>query len=341
MRRRFAASALGLAVSFAAPRSDASEIGHYVGGLANIRDLAVPADPGFYVAVYNYGYVTSRLNDARGREIDSATLVGPRGRRLTLNVDIDVELYALAPLFMWVSDWNILGARYAAYVGPSFSNTSIAAALSLESRTGRQVDTGGFGVGDLYVQPVWLGWGLEHFDFAFGLGFYAPVGKYDVRTVDIPRLGEIKAEAATNIGLGFWTQQTQLSGYWYPWANKATAVALALTHEVNGKKEDFDITPGQNLTLNWGVSQYLPLTTDQTLLLEIGPAGYDTWQVTEDSGDDVSDPGVKDEVHAVGGQIGLTYVPWTLVVNLHYFHEYEAVDRFEGEAFGLTVAKKF
>jgi hypothetical protein len=46
-------------------------------------------------------------------------------------------------------------------------------------------------------------------------------------------------------------------------------------------------------------------------------------------------------VHAVGGQLGLTYVPWTLVLNFHYFHEYEAVDRFEGDVSGLTVAKKF
>jgi hypothetical protein len=161
-----------------------------------------------------------------------------------------------------------------------------------------------------------------------------------VNSITLPRLGTIKAEALDNIGLGFWTQQTQVAGYWYPWATKATALGVGLTHEVHGEKEDFDITPGQNLTVNWGISQYLPLTSDQTLLLEIGPAGYDSWQVTEDSGDDVRFH-ARDEVHAVGGQLGLTYVPWTLVLNFHYFHEYEAVDRFEGDVSGLTVAKKF
>jgi len=30
------------------------------------------------------------------------------------------------------------------------------------------------------------------------------------------------------------------------------------------------VIPGQHLTLNWGISEYLPLSKDQTLLLEIG-----------------------------------------------------------------------
>ena len=78
------------------------------------------------------------------------------------------------------------------------------------------------------------------------------------------------AEAADNIGLGFWTHQLQGAVTWYPWAHKATAVLAALTYEIHGDKEDFDLTPGQNLTWNWGISQFLPLQKDQKLLLEVG-----------------------------------------------------------------------
>ena len=60
--------------------------------------------------------------------------------------------------------------------------------------------------------------------------------------------------------------------------NKGTAVITALTYETNGKKKDFNLTPGDNLTLNWGLSQFFPLKKDMSLLLEVGPAGYDTWQ---------------------------------------------------------------
>ncbi len=47
-------------------------------------------------------------------------------------------------------------------------------------------------------------------------------------------------------------------------------------------------------------------------LLEVGPAGYDTWQITGDS--DSAASTTRDQVHAVGGQLGLTYLPWVLSV---------------------------
>jgi hypothetical protein len=113
----------------------------------------------------------------------------------------------------------------------------------------------------------------------------------------------------------------------------------ALTYEIHGEKEDFALTPGQSLTLNWGVSQYLPLRKDQQLLLEVGPAGYSSWQVTEDSGRAAN--AVKDEVHGVGGQLGLAYVPWKAALNFHYFYEFAAQDRFQGQSIGLNFAIKF
>jgi hypothetical protein len=102
---------------------------------------------------------------------------------------------------------------------------------------------------------------------ALGYGFYAPVGQYNPEQVTLPVIGEITTEAADNIGLGFWTHQLQGAGAWYPWEDKRMAVAGALTYEIHGKKEDFDLTPGQNLTLNWGVSEYLPLSKEDSLLL--------------------------------------------------------------------------
>ena len=123
--------------------------------------------------------------------------------------------------------------------------------------------------------------------------------------------------------------------------HKATAVTAALTYEIHHKKADFDLTPGQNLTLNWGLSQFLPLTRDQKLLLEVGPAGYSSWQISDDTGSDAKNSDVHDEVHAVGGQLGLAYLPWLASLNFHAFYEFAAKDRFQGQAFGISLAKKF
>ena len=165
-----------------------------------------------------------------------------------LDVDVDLDIYVLAPAFLWVSPWKLLGAKYGAYITPAFANSSVGAALATVTGRGVDAETSTFAMGDLFVQPLWLGWTLTHWDFAFGYGFYAPVGKYDTSTVTLPGGATVTAESADNIGLGFWTHQLQGVVTWYPWAHKATAVVTALTYEIHGNKEDFDLTPGQNLT---------------------------------------------------------------------------------------------
>ena len=95
----------------------------------------------------------------------------------------------------------------------------------------------------------------------------------------MPIVGDVTVEAADNIGYGFWTHQFQGAATWYHWADRRMAVAGALTYEANGKKEDFDLTPGDIVTLNWGVDQYLPVRSNENLLLDLGIAGYSSWQV--------------------------------------------------------------
>jgi hypothetical protein len=159
--------------------------------------------------------------------------------------------------------------------------------------------------------------------------------------MNFPLLGRsITVASPDNIGLGFWTNQFQGSGYWYPWADKRMAIGGALTYEVHSQKEDFNITPGQDLTLNWGISQYLPLTKDKKFLAEVGPTGYDSWQITDSSGQGSADS-VHEQVHAVGAQLGLSYVPWNLALNFHYLYEYYSEDRFQGQVLGLNFYVKW
>jgi len=315
------------------------EVGHFAPGVLGIRDFVMP-EPGWYGALYSYKYSTTQLNDADGNEIKSITINPGPGPGTTVDLDVDVNVGVIAPTIMWVSNWKILGANYGAFISPSFSNTSVGASLSIQTGSGRSTDANQFGVGDLYIEPLWLTWTKEHFDVAFAYGFYAPVGKYNTSTFTIPAIGSFTAEDADNIGLGFWTHQLQAAASWYPWSDRRMEVATALTYEVHGNKKDYDLKPGQNLSLNWGISQYLPLKSDQTLLLEIGPAGYNSWQITYDSGADAVNPPTKDAVHAVGGQLGLTQVTWNAAVNFHYFYEFSAKDRFRGSSIGLNVAIK-
>ena len=78
-----------------------------------------------------------------------------------------------------------------------------------------------------------------------------------------------------------------------------------------------------------------------TLLLEVGPSGYDSWQVSDDSGADAAKPAVKDQAHAVGLQVGLTQVPWNAALNFRYMSEFSSRNRFQGHSFGVNLAIKF
>ena len=318
----------------------AGTVGHYNGGVMDIRDYAVP-DPGFYGMVYNYYYTSDRLNDGNGNQINSITIKPGPGPGVTLPVSVNVNIYALSPVLLWVAPWQFHGVKYGAYIAPTFVNANPSAEISTIFGSGRNPSVSQFSPGDLFVQPVWLGLTLTNWDFALGYGFYAPVGTYNTSTINLPVVGPVKYASPDNTGLGFWTHQIQGAAYWYPWADKRMAVMTALTYEINQKNEDFDVTPGQTLTLNWGISEYLPLTKDQKLLLEVGPTGYDSFQVTHDTGSDARNASVLDQVQSVGCQAGLSYVPWNTALNFLYFNEYSSVGRFQGQSFSLNLLIKF
>ena len=318
----------------------AAEIGHFNPGVANIRDYALPS-PGIYGVVYNYKYSTSRLNDANGNEVSSVTIQGPRGGTATLNIDVDFSAYALVPAFMWVAKPKVLGGHYGAYFSPTFSNNSINAAISRETGAGLSGSAGQFNIGDIFVQPLWLGWSGKHYDASYGYAFYIPSGKYGTTTKDLPVVGPVKIEAPDNTGYGFWTNQNQGSLYLYPWADKRMAIQNMLTWEIHRNKRNFDLTPGQSLSWNWGASQYLPLKKDNSALLEVGFAGYSSCQVSDDSGTDAVNPSVHDRVHAVGVQAGVISVKRVMALNFRWFHEFSSVDRFQGNSIGLNFSLKF
>ncbi len=340
MRRTVSFGFVILIAAVATMTAYASEIGHFSAGVPNLRDMVVPA-PGFYATAYNYAYTTDRLNDADGNKIDSVTLGGGILPAVELDLKVDVSAYVLAVPVIWVTNQKVLGAQYGAYFTPAFTNSSINGALSSASGVGGSISAGQFNIGDIFVQPVWLGWHGKHYDVAYGYGFYVPAGKYRTKTVTVPVIGPVKTESPDNTGLGFWTNQNQGAVYLYPWADKRLAIENVLTWEIHRKKRGFDLTPGQTLTWNWGASQYLPLKKDQSLLLEAGLAGYSTFQVSDDTGAASVNPAVHDRAHAIGLQAGLTSVKRTMALNFHWLQEISAVDRFQGRVLGGSFTFKF
>ena len=82
---------LAVALCAAARTAQAAEIGHFNGGILNIRDYFVP-ESGLYGGLYNYFYHTGRLNDRHGDAIHSVTINPRGGRGVTVGVDVDVDV---------------------------------------------------------------------------------------------------------------------------------------------------------------------------------------------------------------------------------------------------------
>jgi hypothetical protein len=263
------------------------------------------------------------LKDKNGNKTNSVEIDGQ-----IINVEVDLDLYVTIPMFIYVPEKKVLGANYGFMIAPSFGNVSLQSAL--ESATNpeftQDIDESGFGLGDAYVRPVWLGWNFGQVDLATAYSIYVPIGKFE-------------DGAADNVGLGMWTHEFQLAGAYYLGEQRGTALSIAGTYEIHSNKEDVDIRPGSHFSLNYGISQFLPV--NETVLGELSILGTGQWQVTEDSGSDATNKDVKDQAYSIGLQGSLTYLPWGVNLSLHWMHEFEAEDRFEGDYIFLYLSASF
>lgn len=296
----------------------AYEIGHYFAGLQNVDDFFLPAPElgELIYAQYNLYYGSDTFRNHKGDKIDKITLNGPLGNPKTIRVNVDVDLWTVAPLLMWAPKQKIAGARYGAYAVVPFGGPSLEANLDARIGQGRKVEESNVGLADLFVQPLWLEWRLGRADVSVGYGFYAPTGDY-------------KAGAPDNVGLGFWEHQIQ-GAVRVPFDAARTLTGVVVwTAEINHNKQDVDITPGPQMTVNWGLRKNVWNDWCQFAVL-----GYDSWQLADDAGSDAAAAlrRYHDQVHAAGVQLG---VP-KLGLAAKYVHEYGARDRFEGQMFTLT-----
>jgi len=284
-----------------------AQVLHYQPGVSNIRDFFL-ATPGFAYAQYNTYYASNTLKDPNGVTVDADTIAG--------FVADETRVFTIAPELSWNPGLELLGLAYTFVVSPSFANSHVGA----HREGGGELEQDQFGNGDLMVQPLWIGGGWKHTYLSGGYAFYAPIGKYTPNAPD-------------NIGLGFWSHQLQFGGYYLPNANEGTVVMLMTTYEFAGEQEGTDITPGDHLSLEWGLGQKLGTRW------RLGGSGYLQWQVTGATG--VPDPDARDRVYAAGGQVAFWPIIERFYLSGRLLAEFGARDRFQGLLGTFSLAYTF
>lgn len=273
--------------------------GLYPIGVEGLKSGTLPP-PGFYLRDYNLAYYSDRLNDAHGDKVP---------------VDFEAFVYANAIRPIWITDFKILGANYGCDVLVPFLYKNVKVG-------GDRDDT--FNLGDIFIEPVTLSWHWQRADAGIGYGIWAPTGNVD------------QGSLTGGTGQDTWTHMFTAGGTVYFDAEKTWALSALARYEINHESDDYNITPGDVLSLEGGLSKAF------TPAFEAGVWAFYQGQVTEDD----ADAGVlvsreKDQVVGVGPEVVWFWEKAGLFVSLRYAYEVLAEDRPEGHRGTLTLTKKF
>lgn len=233
-----------------------------------------------------------------------------------LDVDFDVTVFASAHRFIWVTPVKILG-------GDFLMDTTIPLIYTDIDIDAAGISDNAFGLGDVCVEPFALSWHGSRYDAAFGVAGYLPVGQYDEDDPASP-------------GKDFWTAMLTLGGTYYFDEHKTWSASILGRYEIHSEKGSADVTPGNDFHFEWGLGKTL------AKLWEVGAAGYCQWQVTDDTGSDVTwDKSDHDRVYAAGPEISRFFPSLMFGLSLRHLWEFDAVDRSEGHVTVLTITKVF
>lgn len=285
--------------------------GHILGAMGLQSGTQTPENT-LSVYVPGYFYSASSLRNANG---DKA-IVNP-----------NINMFITGVGASYVSDFKILGANYGATVLLAFASNRIQG-NTLDSKTS-------IALTDTYIVPVQLGWHNKRADFVFSYQIYLPTGKFDMGASDNSGLGMFMNEFSAGTTLFFNDKKT------------VHFSALA-SYEINGKKKDTDIKTGDLLSIEGGLGKtfYMmnPEKTAPKGILNAGLIYYLQYKVTNDQ---IPVPVFgtietnKDRVGGIGAEINYFHIGCSTSAGFRWIAEVEAINRFQGNTFFLTLAHVF
>lgn len=272
------------------------ETSHYLNGTSGLKAATLPP-PGNYWLAYNYAYSADQL---------------PRSNAPPL--DVDVDTYASAHRFVFVTDKKLFGADYAwNFVVPFVWNS---------------VEITDFGIqdssttfGDFFLEPFVIEWHKPRYDFGFVYGLVAPTGQRDINRPSLP-------------GKNCWTNYFGFGGTWYFDEKRTWTASLLSRYEIHTQRRDLDLVPGDDFSFEWGLGK----TFEETMT--VGVSGYCAWHVTADRGPDVISP-THNRACAMGPEVQAFFPKLKLGLQARSWWEFAVKDRTQGHILTVTFVKPF
>jgi hypothetical protein len=284
----------------------AQERGQYIPGTGGLNSGLQTPEGITYANVFIW-YPATKFKDQNGD---------------TAPINFDLDLLVDLNLLAYTTKTKFLGASYGMAVVLPIVNSPVSL-----PRLG--VGISPTGLGDLYVEPINLGWKLKKADVKAAYGFIAPTGRFD-STGD---------ETTTT---DYWGHQITLATTAYLDKSKLTQFSISTNWEFHHKKRHEDLKVGNNMTLEAGVGKIF-VKNQGKQLIQFGVVGYSEFQLTNDSGTAV--PALtannKDRVFAIGPEFGVILPTKKFNFLARVLPEFGARNRTQGVTVVFGIGKSF
>jgi hypothetical protein len=268
--------------------------GAYPNGAEDFMVGALPP-PGTYFKNYLTYYTASKLKDNNGND-----------------VPVDFKLKAAADVlrFIHVTDYKILGANWAVHAFIPLAYQDVTVGSMSDDR---------FGLGDIIIDPIILGWHFPNFHITAGLDIYIPTGNYDQTHL-------------ANTGRNYWTFEPVL-GMTYL-SDGGFEISAKLMYDFNTENNDTNYQSGQEFHVDYTVGYHIGKQW------AVGIGGYYYVQTTDDKDNGVTTAnGSKGQVYAIGPQAQYNYKNMSFTLKWQY--EFEAKNKPEGDKFWFNFVYAF
>jgi hypothetical protein len=297
-----------LAVLLAAGSANAQVRGLYTPGISATNSGVLP-DPGLTYCNIFLDYTFNELHGADGQRLQA-------NPTFTTLADLNV--------FEYISKKKVLGANIAAVAMLAIANSSLSFAQL-------GAVTAGAGFGDSFFEPVVLGWRLKRADIQAGYAFVAPTGRFN-------------PGATNNIGAGYWGHCPFAGETVYLTKNRATAASAYQFYEFHGTQTGTEVHPGQTMSLDYSVTQVVPLKKSWKTLVQAGLIGYGQWQTSDKTGPTVIDNALGRLHYGVlglGAGANVILPERKVTLGFKYYKEFHAVNSVEGYSLQISGAITF
>lgn len=290
-----------LVVLFGINVTIAQERGQYLPGFRGLNPVEQP-HPGITYMNLFYYYPSRKLKDRNG---DEAT------------IDVDVDLVADLNIVAYTAKKKFLGATYSATVALPVVN----AALTLPRFD--ETSSSGASFGDVYIEPISLGWAFKKGKVRAAYGFMPPSG-------------------ARRVTSDYFGHQVSFGGTYHPDKHGLWQISGHSVWEFHHTKRNEDVKVGNNVTFEYGVGKTW-VKNKGAQIYQFGVVGYSQFQLTEDSGRDVVpfNVGAKDRVFAVGPEFDVIIPKHKINFLVRVLPEFGARSRTQGLTFVMAFGKTF